>query len=1081
MRKIVFVLLSFAFIQLSAGDNEFTERFEKRSVFGKWIDIDKGKIIEINSHTKFSFERLDNDLIILKNGSNKSYLKRVGSSATKIKGRIVQDNGTKTFNSASDTTVTITNVKDKSIKASIKTNKRGYFSDASLPSGEYMLSVKKGKLSLQVPVTLNNASESLGTFVLTKKKQAVFKSTLSMDGTYVVSNGKRYKAFVDIYNYGNKKGRVCYSGSIKDKRLKELRFSRSCKVISAGKSVKLPLFVSFKSIAINSTTKELNVKMTDKRGRSVVESHPFDVYKNYFNLKIKSPNKAMKAYIVLPGQEVKTVNIKKGRVALPKLSDEEYTLILANTDPRQKTVYEVDIGAEEKLSRGVKKKKKGSARRGKRNSTFALKQSIARYPDIGDIAIYNFMIPDAITMQEHDDPIRIRFSKKNRLGEKIKYKASISNSEIASVTYKDGFLTVTPKPNRNGVTTITLKDPKGYGKSKKKLFTLYVRGVNDKPRITSKPPKTALEGQVYSYYLKGRDAETKYLKTKAIKLPSWLKFDKKKGLLTGKPLHANAGKHKVLLQLSDGQYNVDQSFVISVIALDKAPTSKNAFFTVREDKVLSGSVKAKVRKGQGLSFALVSKPKYGKLTFNKSGAFTYKPKKNYFGNDSFKVEALSRGKSSQSVVHINVNGVNDAPVASGIVVSDVGAGPVTIDWLKESAAKDVDGDKLSLTVDQEPKLGAISFDIDNNLVYIPKADTKGEEVVYLSVNDGNKQSSKITLTLSGIEKTLTPHILQTGQKVIYHPHDDAIYKKSIVRSYEYDLNKTVVKDMALNMAWYVGETKEPMLYKDAEAYCEALETGIIKDWRLPTVKELVMLTDKGTKAPAVDKIFTTINSEYYWTSSDYDQRKNYKWVVYMDYGNDYFQHVKTKHQVQCVREGTEYLKLSDFTPEMLAAAKKAELAAENGEEEPSEVVMTDNNATKDANVTKLAVVEPSSLQRYNNIQVVWDKKHELVWDDRPSGDTATWVGAIKICEQMVHGSRSDWRLPNFNEIYTITNIDGSSPAIKKTFVNSEKKAYWSSTTSDNDSDRAWGITFRDGSDFTYDKTEQIYVRCVRDQ
>ena len=55
MGKLLVILISIALNFLYAAESDFTERFEKSSVFGKWIDIDKGKIIEINSHTKFSF------------------------------------------------------------------------------------------------------------------------------------------------------------------------------------------------------------------------------------------------------------------------------------------------------------------------------------------------------------------------------------------------------------------------------------------------------------------------------------------------------------------------------------------------------------------------------------------------------------------------------------------------------------------------------------------------------------------------------------------------------------------------------------------------------------------------------------------------------------------------------------------------------------------------------------------------------------------------------------------------------------------------------------------------------------------
>lgn len=1064
MGKRLVILISMVCSFLYAAESDFTERFEKSSVFGKWIDIDHGKIIEINSQTKFSFERLDNDLIILKDGTQKSYLKRVGSAKTKIKGRIVQERGG-VFAPVSTTTVTLTNVNDSSIQAQVNTDRKGNFHNETLPSGEYLLSVSKARLSLEVPVSLKNKSEALGTFVLTKAKSAIFKSKLSMDGTFIISNRRRHKASIEIFNYGHKQGRVCYEVSLKDSKLRELKFDKSCKIIPAGQSIKQSLSVSFNPITINSTEKVLDVTMIDAKGRSVVESHPFDVYKNFFNLKIKTPNKAMKGYVILPGQELKTIDIKKGKLALPKLSDEEYKLILANTDPRQKTVYEVDVGTAHNLVRGVKKVTKGSARRGKRNRTFSLKQSIARYPNVGDIAVYSFMIPDSIVMKEHDKALKVRFVRKDRLGEPIAYKATIANKELARVSYKNGYLTIVPKENSNGITTIVLKDPKGYGKSQKKLFTLYIKAVNDKPHIISKPPLNALENSSYSYYFRGTDAETRYLKTKALKLPKWLKYDTKKSLLYGKPKDRDQGDHKVVLSLTDGTHVLQQRFTIKVIALSKAPKSKNAFFTVNEDSVLKNQLKAEVRAGQTVSFSLVSKPQHGKLALDDKGAFTYRPKADFYGSDSFKVKISSSGQSIESMVNISVEGVNDIPEGKNIYVNNVGAGPVEIDWMEASQAKDVDEDKLYVTVEKRPKLGTLTIDDNHHLIYIPNADTHGQEVVYLNIEDGSGQKRAITLTLSGISKLLTPRVLQTGQKVIFHPYDDAIYRKSLPRSYEIDLKQQVVKDKTLKNTWYIGERSEKMNFVKAQAYCQDLKVGIVSSWRLPTIKELVLLSNKGRTGPAVDPIFSNISSDYYWTSTPYAQRKSHRWTVYMDYGNDYFHHEKSEQKVLCVREGIGFLHEGDLTPEMIVAAQKEAQRIEDGGK-----AFDVNATTKEKSFTRIA-----------SRAIVWDKVMELVWDDRKKIETATWVGAIKLCEQLTLDGRKDWRLPNFNELYALTEHNGTKPAIVSAFKNSASEAYWTSTSSDNDGDRAWGISFKDGSDFTYDKTEQISVRCVRDQ
>lgn len=1067
MQKVLVLLLSVGFLCIYAAETNFTERFEKSSVYGTWIDIDKGKIITINSKSTFSFERLDNDLIILKNGSKKSYVKRVGVSKTKIKGRIVQDMGSKTFKAVSQARLTLINLQDTSIREKVRTNRLGYFTSESLPSGEYTLEVKKGRLSLSVPVTLKQKNESLGTFVLSKSKSAVFKSKLSMDGSFIISNRRTHEVFIEIFNYGKSKGRVCYGVSLEDTRLRTLRFTKSCKVIPAGKSIKQPLYISFNPITLNSRQKRLKVMMQDNKGRMLEEIHPFMVYKNFFNLKIKTPNKSMKGYVVLPGHELKSIDIKKGVLALPKLSDKEYKLILANTDPRQKTLYEVDIGTEQKLIRGRKKGRRSSSRRGKKNQTFFLKQSIGRYPNVGDIAVYAFKIPDSIVMKENDPSLRVRFSKTDRLGESIKYKATIGKKSMARVRYQKGYLIITPKKNANGITTVTLIDPKAYGKAKKKLFTLFIRAVDDKPRIISKPHLKALESKVYSYYFKGKDTETRYLRSKAVKLPKWLSFNRRNALLRGKPQRSDIGKHEVILSLTDGTHVIEQKFTINVMASNKAPQTRNAFFTLNEDSVLKSRLTHQAKKGQSVSFVLLKKAKHGLVTLDTSGKFTYKPNHNFFGNDNFKVKVTGQGKSSEFLVSITVNGINDAPRAQNMIVKNIGSGPVTIDWLRASAAFDADKDELSVKVVSQPKMGSLEFNIDNHMIYTPFVDTRGSEVIYLHIEDGNGKKRQVTLTLLDIAKALTPKVLQTGQKVIYHPFDDAVYRKSLLRSYALDLNKRVIKDKALKKTWYVGETPPKMIFLEAQNYCQNLKVGIVENWRLPTIKELVMLTDKGQVNPAVDTIFSDIKSDYYWTQSAYTKRKSHRWTVYMDYGNDYHHHEKSKQNVLCVREGIDFLHKDDLTPAMIEAAhKEAERLLNKGEL---------------PHVKAELPVKQSSFTALKNREVVWDKELELIWEDRDSKETATWVGAIKICEDLNFDGRGDWRLPSFNELYSIVDHNQTKASVVSAFHQVQAKPYWTSTSSDNDGDRAWGLSFSDGSDFSYDKTEQIYVRCVRDQ
>ncbi|MDH5464209.1 MAG: DUF1566 domain-containing protein, partial [Thiovulaceae bacterium] len=141
------------------------------------------------------------------------------------------------------------------------------------------------------------------------------------------------------------------------------------------------------------------------------------------------------------------------------------------------------------------------------------------------------------------------------------------------------------------------------------------------------------------------------------------------------------------------------------------------------------------------------------------------------------------------------------------------------------------------------------------------------------------------------------------------------------------------------------------------------------------------------------------------------------------------------------------------------------------------VISTETNASsisRDTNTTF------SYFTRDSKKGTVTDKKSELMWQDRKLGPIATWTSAIDRCENLNFAGYKDWRVPNFNELYRITAHDLNKTATNEAFKAIKEASFWSTTSSENDHDRAWGISFIKGNDFTYDKTEQLYSRCVRD-
>jgi hypothetical protein len=90
-------------------------------------------------------------------------------------------------------------------------------------------------------------------------------------------------------------------------------------------------------------------------------------------------------------------------------------------------------------------------------------------------------------------------------------------------------------------------------------------------------------------------------------------------------------------------------------------------FTTAEDVPYSGVLTTTPALGASVTVRRISDPSLGTLSsFSPTGAFTYVPNTNAFGVDTFSVEAVdSAGHRAQATITLNINPVNDAPIARG--------------------------------------------------------------------------------------------------------------------------------------------------------------------------------------------------------------------------------------------------------------------------------------------------------------------------------------------------------------------------------------------------------------------------------
>jgi len=126
-------------------------------------------------------------------------------------------------------------------------------------------------------------------------------------------------------------------------------------------------------------------------------------------------------------------------------------------------------------------------------------------------------------------------------------------------------------------------------------------------------------------------------------------------------------------------------------------------------------------------------------------------------------------------------------------------------------------------------------------------------------------------------------------------------------------------------------------------------------------------------------------------------------------------------------------------------------------------------------------VDAGDFSRTNG--VVTDARTNLEWQDDYSDNNndikyGIWQNAIDYCETLTLDGKSDWRLPNLNELISLVDDTKYSPTINRVFQTFIIASYWSSTSYFN-SNTAWTVNFDSGITIGSGKSYDRSVRCVR--
>jgi hypothetical protein len=203
---------------------------------------------------------------------------------------------------------------------------------------------------------------------------------------------------------------------------------------------------------------------------------------------------------------------------------------------------------------------------------------------------------------------------------------------------------------------------------------------------------------------------------------------------------------------------------------------------------------------------------------------------------------------------------------------------------------------------------AVDGTVDVNITGTVDSDVIATYTLTYTAKDTAGNTATETRTVTVVAALIPIGIKKTGQTVSFFANDDGDYQKGLDPSYTRDDATNIVTDHITQLQWQddadVADVTKIKDFVAASAYCANLTLGTHTNWRVPTVDELMYITDKGKSNPAIDEsIFEFVVSDLYWSSTALVTSTAGAWVVNFFVGNGGALTVTSERFVRCVRDG----------------------------------------------------------------------------------------------------------------------------------------------------------------------------------
>jgi hypothetical protein len=337
----------------------------------------------------------------------------------------------------------------------------------------------------------------------------------------------------------------------------------------------------------------------------------------------------------------------------------------------------------------------------------------------------------------------------------------VTQPQYGDITFNaNGTYIYTPDPNYFGWEVITYQVCDPYGACDQATLTIEVLFVNDPPTAND-DVYSGQEDQIINGFLGANDFELddEFVFYQVFTYPSSGTLNLfNDGYFTYTPAANAFGTFTAVYYVVDPCGVLDfANITFNIAPVNDEPMAFEDEVGTTEDEPVTGSVAGNDYdvENDPLTYTLLGTAPSGTLTMQANGDFTYTPGANYFGYFSVAYEVCDATSCTESVLSIEVVGVNDIPVANND--SFTTQEDVAISSTVATNDSDADGDVLTYTVLVNPTSGTLVLNSNGSFTYTPGLDVNGVFTATYQVNDGNggTDTAVMTFIVNGVNDALT--------------------------------------------------------------------------------------------------------------------------------------------------------------------------------------------------------------------------------------------------------------------------------------------------------------------------------------